>query len=98
MEKGDSIQGIFNAGFENLSITEIAERASAKIQSEIVVTESNDPRSYRLNSDKLLATGYRQQYKVDDAMEEVIAAFQNGNLKDEDQYYNIRTMKGLELD
>jgi nucleoside-diphosphate-sugar epimerase len=98
LEQGDSIQGIYNAGFENLSIMEIAERVSAKIQSEIVVTESNDPRSYRLNSDKLLATGYRQQYKVDDAMEEVILAFQNGKLKDEDQYYNIRTMKGLELD
>ena len=95
LEKGDSIQGIYNAGFENLSIMEIAERASAKIQSEIVVTESNDPRSYRLNSDKLLATGYRQQYNVDDAMEEVLAAFQDGKLKDEDQYYNIRTMKKL---
>jgi nucleoside-diphosphate-sugar epimerase len=98
LEQGDSIQGIYNAGFENLSIMEIAKRASAKIQSEIVVTESNDPRSYRLNSDKLLATGYRQQYKVDDAMEEIIAALQDGKLKDEDQYYNIRTMKGLELD
>jgi nucleoside-diphosphate-sugar epimerase len=98
LEKGDAIQGIYNAGFENLSIMEIAERASAKIQSEIVVTESNDPRSYRLNSDKLLASGYRQQCKVDDAMEEVISAFRDGKLKDEDQYYNIRTMKGLELD
>jgi len=95
LEKGDSIQGIYNAGFENLSIMEIAERASAKIQSEIVVTESNDPRSYRLNSDKLLATGYRQQYNVDDAMEDVLAAFRDGKLKDEDQYYNIRTMKKL---
>lgn len=95
LEQGDSIQGIYNAGFENLSIMEIAERASAKIQSEIVVTGSNDPRSYRLNSDKLLATGYRQQFKVDDAMEEVIAAFQDGKLKDEDRYHNIRTMKKL---
>ena len=76
---------------------EIAKRASAKIQSEIVVTESNDPRSYRLNSDKLLATGYQQRYKVDDAMEEVLVAFRDGKLKDEDQYYNIRTMKGLAL-
>jgi nucleoside-diphosphate-sugar epimerase len=95
LEKGDSIQGIYNAGFENLSIMEIAERASAKIQSEIVVTVSNDPRSYRLNSDKLLASGYRQRFKVDDVMEEVIAAFQEGKLKNEDRYHNIRTMKKL---
>ena len=95
LEKGDAIQGIYNAGFENLSILEIAEQASAKIPSDIVISKSNDPRSYRLNSDKLLATGYSQHYKVDDAMEEVITAFRDGMLKDEDQYYNIRTMKKL---
>lgn len=98
LQNGDAIQGIYNAGFENLSIMEIAERVSAKIPSEIVVSESNDPRSYRLNSNKLLETGYNQQYRVDNAMEEVIAAFRNEQLKDEDLYYNIRTMKGLELE
>ena len=98
LEKGDKIKGIYNAGFENLSILEIAERASAKVESEIVVSESNDPRSYRLNSDKLLSTGYAQQYNVHDAMNEIISAFQDGKLKDEDQNYNIRTMKGLHLD
>ena len=95
LEKGGAIQGIYNAGFENLSILEIAERASAKIPSEIITSKSNDPRSYRLNSDKLLATGFSQHYTVDDAMEEVITAFRDGKLKDEDQYYNIRSMKKL---
>ena len=95
LNQGDSIHGIFNAGFENLSIMEIAQRASSKIKSEILVSESNDPRSYRLNSDKLLATGFNQKFTVDDAMDELIEAFQNGRLKDEDKYYNIRTMKEL---
>jgi nucleoside-diphosphate-sugar epimerase len=95
LKQGDSIHGIFNAGFENLSIMEIAQRASSKIKSEILVSESNDPRSYRLNSDKLLATGFKQKFTVDDAMDELIEAFQNGRLKDEDKYYNIRTMKEL---
>jgi nucleoside-diphosphate-sugar epimerase len=95
LDKGEGIQGIYNAGFENISIMDIAERASAKIESEIVVTESNDPRSYRLNSDKLLSTGYKQQFTVENAMDDVISAFTNGNLKDEDQYHNIRTMKKL---
>lgn len=95
LDKREEIQGIYNAGFENISIMDIAERASAKVESEIVVTESNDPRSYRLNSDKLLSTGYKQQFTVENAMDDVISAFTNGNLKDEDQYYNIRTMKKL---
>ena len=43
LNQGDSIYGIFNAGFENLSIMEIAQRASTKIKSEILVSESNDP-------------------------------------------------------
>jgi nucleoside-diphosphate-sugar epimerase len=95
LEQGEAIQGIYNAGFENLSILEIAERASVKIPSEIVISESNDPRSYRLNSNKLLATGYKQEFTVDDAMEEVITAFRDSNLKEEDQFYNIRTMKTI---
>ena len=95
LNQADSIHGIFNAGFENLSIMEIAQRASSKIKSDILVSESNDPRSYRLNSDKLLATGFKQKFTVDNAMDELIEAFQNGRLKDEDKYYNIRTMKEL---
>jgi nucleoside-diphosphate-sugar epimerase len=97
LNRGNAIQGIYNAGFENISIIEIAERASAKIPSEIVVSESKDPRSYRLNSDKLLETGYKQKHTVDDAMNEIIEAFRNGILRDEDKYYNIRSMKGLYL-
>ena len=47
----------YNAGFENISILDIAELVKSKIGAEIVVTESNDPRSYRQDSSKLLATG-----------------------------------------
>ena len=41
-------------GFENISILDIAEMVVSKIPAEIVVTESNDPRSYRQDSTKLL--------------------------------------------
>mgnify|MGYP000553006176 CR=1 FL=1 len=37
----------YNAGFENISIRDIAERVAAVVPAEIVVTPSNDPRSYR---------------------------------------------------
>ncbi|NQU67575.1 MAG: SDR family oxidoreductase [Candidatus Marinimicrobia bacterium] len=90
---GDKYPGIFNAGFENFSILEIAQTISNRIPSDIIVTESNDPRSYRLNSDKLLNTGFCPQYGVSNSIEEIIAAFENGVLKDEDKYYNLRMMK-----
>ena len=87
------IVGIFNAGFENISIREIAERVVRIIPAEIVITPSNDPRSYRVNSDKLLATGFRPRKTVDDAISEIVAAFQRGTLKNEDRWHNLRWMQ-----
>ena len=85
--------GFYNAGFENISILEIAKKVQSKVKSEINVTSSNDPRSYRQNSDKLIATGFEQKYYVNDAIDEVIDKFNNGELSDEDIYYNIKMMK-----
>lgn len=85
--------GIYNAGFENISILDIAKLVTKHVPVDIVVTESNDPRSYRVNSDKLLATGFKPKKSVEDAIAEVIAAFRSGKLKDEDRYYNLRWMQ-----
>ena len=60
---------------------------------EIEVTESNDPRSYRVNSDKLLATGFRPKKSVEHAVREIIAKFKAGELKDEDHFYNLLWME-----
>jgi nucleoside-diphosphate-sugar epimerase len=89
------LQGVFNAGFENISILDIAERAKKHVPAEIIVTPSNDPRSYRLSSKKLLATGFQQKYGVEDGIREVIEAFRQGKLNDREEFYNIRTMKKL---
>jgi nucleoside-diphosphate-sugar epimerase len=51
--------GIYNAGFENISILDIANMVAKHVKADIIVTPSNDPRSYRINSDRLLATGFR---------------------------------------
>ena len=87
------IVGVYNAGFENISIREIAERVTGIIPAEIVVTPSNDPRSYRVNSDKLLAAGFRPSKTVDDAISEIVAAYQRGVLKNEDRWHNLRWMQ-----
>lgn len=85
--------GIYNAGFENISILDIAKLVAKHLPVEIAVTESNDPRSYRVNSDKLLATGFSPRKSVEDAIKEVIAQFRSGKLADEDRYYNLRWMQ-----
>lgn len=87
------VQGVFNAGFENISILDIANRVVEKTGAEIVVTPSNDPRSYRINADKLLATGFKPQYFVADAIEQIIEAYQAGKLQDDDRWYNLKWMQ-----
>lgn len=86
-------RGVYNAGFENISIMDIVERVARQVEAEIVVTESNDPRSYRVNSDKLLATGFRPKKTVNDAIGEVIEKYRAGELKDEERYYNLKWMQ-----
>ena len=87
--------GIYNAGFENISILDIANKVSDQIPSEIVVTESDDPRSYRLNSDKLLKTGFRPKWNVENGIHDVIKAYEEGKLEAEDRYYNMKIMMQL---
>jgi nucleoside-diphosphate-sugar epimerase len=85
--------GIYNAGFENISIMDIAERVVEHAPAKITVTESNDPRSYRVNSDRLLATGFRPRKTVDDAIRELVHRFRAGELKDEDRFHNLKWMQ-----
>lgn len=92
---GKKAPGIFNAGFENISIMDIAERVRERVPCEIAVSESNDPRSYRLSSKKLLATGFSPKHTVADGISEVIAAAKSGALKMEDRWFNIKTMQKI---
>lgn len=87
------ICGTFNAGFENISILDIADRVQQAIPTDITVTPNNtDPRSYRLNSDKLLSTGFTPKKTVNDAVQSIIKYYQSGILKDEEIYYNLKWM------
>jgi len=87
------ITGVFNAGFENLTILEIAERVARHVPARITVTASSDPRSYRLSSAKLLATGFRPRKTVDDAIRELVLRHAQGALRDEDRFHNLRWMQ-----
>ncbi|MDP1574205.1 MAG: SDR family oxidoreductase [Coxiellaceae bacterium] len=89
------VQGVYNAGFENLSILEIAHCVQKYVEAEIKVTPSNDPRCYRLCSDKLLKTGFKPKKTVENAIQEIAFQFNQKQLKNEDRYYNLKTMKLL---
>jgi nucleoside-diphosphate-sugar epimerase len=85
--------GVYNAGFENLSIMEIARMVAEHVDAEVIVTPSNDPRSYRVNSDRLLATGFRPKYNVEEAIKEIVGMYRQGALKNEDRFYNLKWMQ-----
>jgi nucleoside-diphosphate-sugar epimerase len=88
------ITGVYNAGFENISIRDIAQRVQKYVDDvEVEVTPSNDPRSYRINSDKLLATGFQPRHGVDDAIKELVGLYRQGALEDHDQWYNLKWMQ-----
>ena len=54
------LAGVFNAGFENLSVLDDrADASRARVPADIAVLPSNDPRSYRVCSDRLLGDRLR---------------------------------------
>ncbi len=72
LKRNNFKNGIFNAGFENLSILNIAKKVTKYIPAKIRILKNNkDKRSYRIDSSKILKTGYKPNKKVNDAIEEI---------------------------
>ena len=88
-----ALSGIYNAGFENLKIIEIAEMISQKTGAEIIIKSSEDPRSYRVNSDKLRSVGFKPKKSVSIAISEITEAVKNKELTDEKRHYNLHWMR-----
>ena len=98
---------IFNAGFQNLSIMEIAHLAKKVVQQEfpekgdipIVTTPTDDIRSYHVNSDKITRVlGFKPRFSVEDAIRDLCKAFKAGKLPNSMQdtfYFNVRRLKEL---
>ena len=89
--------GCYNAGFENLSIMNIAKRIQKKINSKIVITKSNDNRSYRLGSSKLIKLGFVPKFSIDDAIDENITLYNNKTLKEDKSFFNVKWMKKINI-
>jgi nucleoside-diphosphate-sugar epimerase len=104
------IQGeIFNAGYQNLSIREIAETVKRVVQEEmpgrpeiqIVTTPTNDLRSYHINSDKITAKlGFKPKRGIEDAARDLTRAMKAGKLPnsmEDEQYSNVRVLKSRKI-
>lgn len=100
---------VFNVGAENLSILEIAKLVKSIVEKEIAdreeiriqIQETDDPRSYHINSDKIKKElGFSPRKSIEYAVLELIEAFKNGAFGDtmkDDQYYNVRTLKKMSI-
>ena len=87
----------FNIGYENMSIMGIAEIVKTVVEEElpekapieIVRTESNDNRSYHINSDKITKVlGYKPSRSIQKAVRDLCKAFKDKipNSFDDDIY------------
>lgn len=84
--------GIYNAGFENLSIQQIARKVAERLNVRTTSLPVIDQRSYRLNSKKLLDAGFKPKRTVEDAIREIIAKARDGELHDEPNMHNLKAM------
>jgi nucleoside-diphosphate-sugar epimerase len=93
----DLPSGAYNAGFENISVLDAANLVAKAIPAKVKVLESNDPRSYRQDSSKLLATGFTPGRNIEMAIAEIKNCLEAGTLIDDERWYTVRRMKSLKI-
>tara|TARA_E500000178_G_scaffold267616_1_gene265124 strand:+ start:1499 stop:2437 length:939 start_codon:yes stop_codon:yes gene_type:complete len=89
--------GSYNAGFENIKILDIAKKVKHVTNAKIIISKSNDQRSYRQDSSKLIKTGFVKKYSVSDAIHEVkewCKIKKNSNIN---KFFTVKWMKELGL-
>ena len=89
---------IYNMGFENLSIMQIAKRIQKKTAAKLIINKKTDIRSYRQDSSRLIKTGFKPKFTIDDSIDELILYF---NQKQLNQFgknnFNLIKMKKLNV-
>jgi nucleoside-diphosphate-sugar epimerase len=93
----------WNAGYHNLKVRAIAEMVREEVgqKVDIVVTPTDDHRSYHVSSEKIRRDlGFVAERSVKDAIVDLKTAFLSGrvpNSMSDDRYYNIKRMQALKL-
>ena len=104
MSPKDKIAGkIYNAGYENHPVKEIAETVKNVVGSDVklITSHSDDNRSYHISSNKIKnELGFIAKHTISDAVEDLCDAFDKkllpNSLSDE-MYFNIKRMQNLNL-
>ncbi len=98
---------IFNVGYDNLSISQIAEIVRKVVireleydEIEILTTPSDDIRSYHINSDKIYEKlNFKPSLTIENAVEELIDAFRKSkftNSLENLDYFNVKKLKKIQ--
>ena len=100
----DKINGeIFNVGFKNQTVNELASDVKEIIGSDVLVvnTETNDNRSYHVSSEKINhVLGFSTKYSIKDAVHDLKKAFEKKlliNTFDDEMFFNIKRMNSIKL-
>jgi len=99
----EKIQGkIFNAGYENFKVKEIAQMVKNVVGEVDIKTEStNDNRSYHISSEYIKQEiGFEPKHSIEDAVSDLKEAFDKGLIKDSfdnEKYFNVKLMQNIEL-
>ena len=94
---------IWNAGYDNLKVREIADMVRAKVGNDvdIFITPTDDHRSYHVSSKKIRQElGFVPRHTVEDAIIDLKLAFDGGkvpNAMTDDRYYNIKRMQAYRM-
>jgi len=94
---------IFNAGYENQPVRELAETVRDVVGDHVRLrtTPTDDNRSYHISSDKIKRElGFEARHTIRQAAQDLVEAFQAGDLPgslDNEIYFNIRRMQSLKL-
>jgi|TARA_Y100000389_G_C17458722_1_gene520044 nucleoside-diphosphate-sugar epimerase len=94
---------IFNVGFKNQSVDELASDVKNIIGEDVRITktETDDNRSYHVSSEKIFnILGFKPDHTVKDAVKDLKEAFETGLLKNtflDENYFNIKRMQSINL-
>ena len=94
---------VFNAGYENHTVAEIAEMVRKTIgpQVQIITTSTNDNRSYHISSGKIKREiGFVPTHSITDAVQDLKNAFDSHLIPDsltDDRYFNVKKMQKIHL-
>ena len=94
---------IFNGGYENHSVLQLAESVRDVIGENVILktTPTDDNRSYHVSSKKIAdRLGFTASHTIKDAVSDIKNAFEKGllpNSLEDEMYFNIKRMQSINL-